>query len=216
MGTVLASTLITRAQNIVVDTGTGTRWLAAEWLDWLNAGQWEIASICSDAFTKASNATLVAGTRQTVPTDCILVLHPTRNMGSDGATPGAPIRSVSEKVLDAAVPDWHTATADVTSDFAYNPSLRNVFWVYPPAVAGNKIELVYVGAPAAVTASGNPISIDDVYQNALTDYMLYRAFSKDIEVDGTVPRAAGHRSVFESALAEISKTTLPASQDNPK
>jgi len=206
VGTVLASTIIGRAQTIFVDTGS-TRWPTAECLDWLNAGQVEIATIASESFAQATVVPLIAGTKQSAPTGTILILRPVRNMGSDGATPGEPIRQVAQKTLDAFRMTWHTdAQNAVTKNFVYDPSVRGTFYVHPPAVAGQKIELMLVPTPTNVAASSNAITIDDMYQNVLLDYILYRGFSKDIEIPGTPQRAAAHRAAFENSLGLNQKT----------
>lgn len=205
MGTILASALISRAQDISNDVG-GTRWDSSEWLRWLNDGQREIATIAPDSYSKTANCTLVAGTKQTVPSDCIFVMRPIRNMGVGGATPGEPIRPVDQLLLDQQRPSWHTDTATlVVKHFIYDKRVPGEFYVYPPMSGTTTIELAYAAVPAAVAATGAAITLDDTFANPLLDYMLYRAFLKDVEIDGMPSRAAVHKQAFMDSLGLASK-----------
>ena len=47
--------------------------------------------------------------------------------------------------------------------------------------------------------TGN-ISVVDTYANALMDYILYRAFSKDAEFAANAARATAHYGAFSSAM----------------
>ena len=58
------------------------------------------------------------------------------------------------------------------------------------------------------TAVTGSISLPDIYANALCDYILYRAFTKDAEYAGNATRAAGHYSVFANALGVEIKGTV--------
>jgi hypothetical protein len=75
------------------------------------------------------------------------------------------------------------------------------FYVYPPQPAANPgyVEIIYSSAPSAASADGN-ISIDDVYANALLDYILYRAYSKDADYAANNQRALGHFQAFQLSL----------------
>lgn len=56
-----------------------------------------------------------------------------------------------------------------------------------------------------------PIKLDDIYANAILDYVLYRAYSKDAEYAANASRAALHYQAFTAALG--AKTQVDAGND---
>ena len=53
------------------------------------------------------------------------------------------------------------------------------------------------------------ISLDDIYANALLDFILYRAYSKDAEFAANAVRSNAHLTAFGSSLGV--KTKIDAS-----
>ncbi|MFN9029646.1 MAG: DUF6682 family protein [Betaproteobacteria bacterium] len=197
MPTITAQSIVDKAQTILQDT-PGMRWSDSELLGWLNDGQREICSLRPSAKTRSATLTLVAGTRQTLPDSATMLIEVMRNM--PGGSPGAAIRKTDRETLDSFVPGWHTLSPVATlQNFAYDPSVPEQFWVYPPAVASTQIEAVIAERPTDV-ALANPIDLDDMYSNALMDYVLYRGYSKDAEHEGNRALAVAYRQSFENTL----------------
>lgn len=127
-----------------------------------------------------------------------------RNMGSDGATPGAAIRVVSREILDAQHPEWHyEANAGGTvQHFMFDVRDPKHYYIYPKAPAtALYVEIIYSATPTDCSAGG-VIQIDDVYANALLDYVLYRAYSKDAEYAQNANLAIAHYQAFVNAMGE--------------
>ena len=197
-GTILASAIVTQAATVLLDAGA-TRWTAAELLDWLNAGVREIATF-TDAAVTVGNLTLVAGTKQTLPAGGLFLQDITRNMGVGGATPGEAIRSTTRMQLDSYNPNWQLDTATLAvKNYAYDPKAPRVYWVWPPMSGATTVEAQYAAMPATVT-SGQAIPIEDRYANPILDYMLYRAFQKDAEIEGMAARSQMHRAAMKESL----------------
>ena len=170
-------------------------------LEWLNAGQREIAALAPDASAKIANLTLAAGTKQTLPSDLITLLKVVRNMGVGGATAGEVPRRTTAELLDLQRPTWHADTATlVVKNWVYDPRLPGFMYVYPPMSGATTVEIQYSAIPTDVADHNDPISLDDTYANPLLDYMLWRAFSKDVEIPGMYNNAASHRAAFERTL----------------
>lgn len=55
------------------------------------------------------------------------------------------------------------------------------------------------------------IRIDDTYANAIQDYILYRAYTKDSDQQGNAARAVAHFQAFQNALG-VSAQANAASQ----
>lgn len=205
MGTILASVLTARAQKILLDTGA-TRWAEAELFDWLNAGQAEIAIIAPDAVMTVGNIALVAGTKQSLPTGGFFLQRVIRNMGVGGTTAGDAVRLVPHQLLDMQRPGWHSDTSTlVVKNYTYDQAKPETFYVYPPQTSANYVEAEYALMPTNVSAVSNAINIPDRYAGPLLDYILYRAFSKDIELPGSESRALAHRAAMENSLGLTAK-----------
>jgi hypothetical protein len=95
----------------------------------------------------------------------------------------------------------------------FDPAAPKTFWVFPPAVAGQTVEVLYGAIPPDV-ALNQVIVIDDIYEQPLIDYILFRAYSKDSDFTGNVERAMAHRQSLENtlgliALSDASKVKNP-------
>lgn len=206
MPTITTASIITKAQTILQDT-TGVRWPTLELLGWLNDGQREVAFYKPNAHVKGAGVKLVAGTRQDLPADGIQLIDVVRNLGSTGAAPGRAIRMVVREILDAQLPGWHyeRPNAEVVH-YSYSMLDPKAYYVYPPQPAANQnyVELVYGASPPDAT-EGGAITIDDTYQTALLDYVLYRAYLKDAEYAADSGRAQHHQQAFIGALTGKAK-----------
>lgn len=206
MPTILASQIISRARTLLQDTA-GVRWSDTECLGWLSDAQREIASLRSDASSKYAPARLVAGTRQAMPSDAIELIDIPRNLGTDGLTPGYPVRKVERTFLDENIPTWHTDTASsVTRHFAYDTKALKFYWVYPPSDGTGYVDLLYAFPPSDISSTGSVIGVDDIYANALMFCLLSFAYAKNADDPGDAQRAAAARTSFENALAGKSQT----------
>lgn len=210
MGTILTSVITTKAAKVLQDA-TGVRWDSTELLGWLNSGQREILVYKPNAYVKAQAVKLAAGTRQSLPADAVQLIDVPRNMGTNGASPGRAIRQTQRETLDATAPDWHTHPASATvKHFVFNLLDAKAFYVYPPQPASGQgyVEMVYGATPPDALSNG-AISVDDIYETALLDYMLYRAFSKDSEF-GDANKAAGHFNAFVACLTGKARSEMGA------
>ena len=74
------------------------------------------------------------------------------------------------------------------------------------------IEIIYSIAPSDITYSTTvTITLDDIYANAILDYMLYRAYQKDSEYAGNAERSMMHYQSFANGLGI--KTRADAATD---
>lgn len=217
---VAAKVVVRRASDILKDA-TGVRWPADELVRWLNDGQRELAILRPDAAAVIKPLALAAGFRQSLPATAIKLIDIPNNAGGTMAT----VRQVQRAELDVLLPAWRTATASASvKHFMHDPRVPRVFEVYPPVLAGTTVDAAYAEFPVDVVepaansdwnaVAGN-IGVPDIYTNALVDYVLSRAFSKDSELTVNAARAQGHYQAFANALGvEVSATAMVAPDVN--
>jgi hypothetical protein len=213
MGSLKVLDVLYKAETLLLDT-LNIRWTKAELLGWLNDGQREIALLLPQASITNEVVTLLAGsTKQTIPPTGVFLIALSRNMGTTGATPGTPIRLVVREVLDSQTPNWHSEPnlLGYITHYCYDSFDPTSFYVYPKApVAACAIEIVYSSIPKDCSLE-DTLVIADIYANALIDYILYRAYTKDGTLTGSAPLAATHYGAFSAALG--TKTTVDKGQN---
>lgn len=165
------------------------RWADAELIDYLNAGTRQVVSLIPEANTvETIEDTLTSRVaRQVLPAGGIKFIRVGRNYADDGVTPQGTVRYVEKDVLDTYDPDWEYTLAAGVADgpnyfqhFSHDKREPKVFYLYPPPAADNKrLAVVYSAIPAEVTVVGGLIPIDDEYTNALIQYIVYRALTKE-------------------------------------
>lgn len=187
--------------RVLLKDEAAVAWDDQKLLNWLNAGQREIAAVRPDAYPQFAVVTTVVGTRQSLPAGAVMLLNVQRNMAVDGTTPGRAIRKCGRDELDSVNPEWHTDAPQATArNYVYDTYTPKVFYLYPPSVAGSKVEVTYSAVPPDVASVGGNISLDDSFRNPLLDYVLYRAYSEDLDTAGAGPRAMAHRQAFDAFL----------------
>lgn len=178
-------------------------WLDTYLLGWLNAGLKEIVLLKPNALVMTTAAKCIKGTRQALPVGGLMLIDVTRNMGTDGLTDGRVVTPLSRQSLDSSNPDWHTAVpAAVAKHFVYDTRYPKVFYVYPPqpAAAQGYLEIMYGASPASLTAVGDTIELESIYENVLVDYVAYRAFGRDSADLSHAQAAKDHYAAFVNAL----------------
>jgi hypothetical protein len=208
-GTLQAQHILSRVRNVLQDN-TSVRWTDGELFDYLSDAQREIANIRPDATATHSNVQLTTGTEQTIPADGLRLVKLVRNVASTSAsaTGGRSIRVVSEDALNSTEPNWHdpTVTGDAThgtevKHYIFDGDDPRVFYVYP-GVSGNAyVEVVYSKNPTSIGSNTDLIQVDDIFANALINFVLYRAYLKDGEFAGNQQRAGSYYQLFTASLA---------------
>lgn len=225
MATVLVRDLITRAQTILQDT-TSTRWPVEELVGWLNDSYREIVLARPDANSESGTFTCSQGTRQDLTKasggfpNALRLLDVVRNVAATSTKRA--IRHIERQILDDQRRGWHAETPTVNIEhFMFDPRLPRSFLVYPPASSQAQIEVVFSSVPLAHSAadaadnSTATIRIVDSYANAMLDYILYRAYSKDAEYAANAQRAVNHYQAMATALGIKTQTDSVVDPKDP-
>ena len=209
-----AQSVIRRCVETLQDN-TSIRWPVSELVRYLNDAQREVILYRPDAAVTNASVPLVTGSRQNLPVGGTKLVEVVRNSAGTKRA----VRMVNREVLDAQLPGWHAQTG-VTEilHYMYDPREPRVFYVYPPAAAtGAAVDLSYASMPTDIaepsegalytSVTGN-LGVPDIYGNAVQDYVLYRAYTKDSEYAGNAARAQAHYGAFANALGVEVKATL--------
>ncbi len=211
---VQARDVLSRAQKQLQDD-TGVRWPLPELAMWLNDGARECAIHKPSSTARSVVLDLVQGTRQEIPVGDLQLMRVIRNLGAASTDAnrvgGRAVRLVNRDVLDTQLPEWHSAEAHAfvpqVKHFVFDEADPRAFYVYPGNSGTGKVEALVSHAPEPIPETGvelssytAPIPLPDVYSNALLDYVLYRAYSKDASFAENAERASRHFQAFASTL----------------
>ena len=61
---------------------------------------------------------------------------------------------------------------------------------------------MYSASPTDLANTSAVISVDDIFANAIVDYVLFRAYQKDSEYAGNAQRAGTHYQLFTASIGQ--------------
>ena len=224
MAVTTVGTVIRNAKLVLQEvTAAGTRWTNEELIGWLNESYQAIVQIKPDASSINAPVSLMQGTRQEIPQDGLRLIDVVRNTATASDKLG--ILVTTRRALDTTRRGWHADEQSVNIEqYVFDDQDPTRFYVYPPAAAGAEIELIYSSTPTphnqdqGLEALRNePLRLNDSYAPVITDYILYRAYSKDAEHAANLNRAQMHMQSYMSALGqkvEVDRYHSPNAPDN--
>ena len=216
--------LLSRIKDILQDT-TSVRWPEAEILRYINDAQREIVNYKPESSAKTDNVQLVAGTKQALPSDGLRLIKVTRNMSdaSGGATGKRAIRIVNVDILNTQEPDWNDPTVSgdaqhgtVVKHYIFDEDDPKNYYVYPGVNGNAYVEIVYSKTPTDLSSASSNLDIDDIYGNAVIDYVLFRAYQKDSEYAGNAQRAQTHYQLFLNCIGQGAQAQNLISPNNDR
>jgi hypothetical protein len=202
---VTVADIVNNAKRILQEvTADGTRWTNDELAGWLNEFYQAAVGLKPDVSTVNEELALAAGTKQEVPATGLRLIDVIRN--TSGKMTG--ISVTTRKSLDTIRRAWHSdpATSRI-EQYVFEDLDPKVFYVYPPAEAGATVEILYSTVPAPHDLSTTfavygleDFKLNDAHAPAATDYILYRAFSKDAETPQNLNRSRMHFQNYAQQL----------------
>ena len=207
---------IAQVRTTLVDT-TGTRWPDLELLNGYNNAVLAVVNLRPDASTKNISFTTEAGkSKQVLPSDGLRWMDIVYDVAS-----GNPIRKTDRTTLDDQIPNWHNSVGNRVTNWVFDERDPKTAYVYPQPADAVDIQIIYSVAPSAVNITDfendtTTISIDDSYFNAIKEYMLYEAYSKDADYASNASRAAAHYNKFERTLGNKSGVDKDANLEERK
>lgn len=207
---------VLQAASTTLQDSNNRRWSLDELRGYLNDGLKQIAFFKPSAVSETKRIAMQEGTYQELP-DGEHLLRVTRNITSAAdETPrvGGPIITpIDRSMIDMQFANWHDSTevpfsATVMHVMMDEENPRS-FYVYPGNDGTGAIEAVVSTVPAMIAAPASPtniasytatVDIPTLYEGALRDYVLSRAYEKDAAIPGAAQRAAAYRQSFNGAV----------------
>lgn len=205
MPSVTTNEIIAQVNNQLNDVGF-IRWPKPELLTYLNFAQRAVVLRRPDAYTVDIDEFICAeGAKQSLPADALRLIDIPANFT------GNVIRGPYDKgTLNNNYPSWRGGKdANDAELYLYDERNPKTFYLYPGVVAGTKVNVIHSAAPPNITMdqsdNGKLIDIDDIYENGLTEWILYRCYSKDAEFAANPQKAQMHLTAFKAQLGEKSQ-----------
>jgi len=200
----LCSAILSRIRKKLNDPNA-TAWTDnSDLIPALNEALQALISYRPDAASYTTMMLLVAGTRQTLPSDGVRLLKVIRNRGVSGLSDaGKAIRKADMLVQDAIDPNWHTTTGQTTIDEYYYDSITpKEFYVYPPVAVSPTIgiDISYVRVLPTITAGTDTFPVDDYFAPAVQEWVLYSIMGSDDEQNPNYAVANAHLRTFFDLL----------------
>jgi hypothetical protein len=210
--------IIDRVTTLLLDEDRAqgeARWGDPELLRWINDSRMAILTRRPQACSKIATVSLAAGTRQSIPSDGVMLLDVIRNMGTTGTTPGRSIRRTDRQNIDDNDMYWHKAAGkSEISQFTYDDRTPKDYFVSPPATAGTKIDISYAAIPASVSTTSDTLDIGLENMDAVVNYVAYRAKAKDSQY-ANAAEAAAYYGAFNDSLGVTQQGQTATSPNQP-
>lgn len=196
---IAVKSLIYRAGLLLQDE-EHVRWTIKELIEWINEAVGAVVRMKPAAGARRGVFALVAGSRQTLDGSDVQLIDVVCNLGADDVTPGRAVRMTDRHLLDSANPDWHHMTPSTTvRHYTYDDRVPTVFYVYPPAALGAKVELMRAVLPEDVANEDENVGLSIEYTDTLLNYLMFRCLSKDSEY-AQASMATGYYQAFTSSM----------------
>lgn len=193
------SGLIYRAGLLLQDE-EHVRWTTLELIEWINEAAGALIRLKPAAGARRAVYALEAGSRQTLDGSVVQLIDIVCNVGADDVTPGRAIRMTERHLLDSANPDWHGMKKSSTvRHYTYDDRMPAIFYVYPPAAAGAKVEIIHAVLPDEVDSADDNLGLNVEYTDAILSYVVFRCLSKDSEY-ASAAMATGYYQAFLSSM----------------
>jgi hypothetical protein len=192
--------------------GKGQLWSDAELVDYLNEGLSVMQGLRPDAFTTIETITLTPGVRQELPEGMDRLVELLDNVTSedDASISNGAISEATDNYKNALRRyDCNKQTGEcapqaeidgyLVRSFSVSPSDPTSFTVEPPVPAGASPTVtarVVGAAPCHDASDGTCIGVAGKHAAALVDWMLFRAWSADIESEFAFRSAAAANQRF--------------------
>jgi hypothetical protein len=167
---------VATARSILNDTDpTAYRYSDADLLQYGNDALDQMVTLVPSLFYVEGEMECVAGALQALNFADARALVVIRNIKD-----GAAIIPANKPTLDLFDPSWISGTAGAAKNWMGVEGDPVRFYLYPPSPNGQTLNIIYIRNPQEYTSSQDT-GLPPVYTDAIADYIVYRAESRDDE-----------------------------------
>ena len=191
--------LIDRAGLLLQDEDH-VRWTVVELIEWINEGVGALIRLKPAVAARRGVFALKPGARQTLDGSDVQLIDIVCNLAADDVTPGRAVRMTDRHLLDSTDPNWQAMAQSTTvRHYLYDDRVPTVFYVYPPAAVGAKVEVIRAVVPDEVANAADSVGLSIEYADSLLNYVVFRCLSKDSEYAGA-QMATGYYNAFTASM----------------
>lgn len=219
MANVTVKHLTDLAADILQDDESNEHWTLTKLVNWYNIAQRKVVQLRPDANPVIDAVKLASGVKQFLPARGMSFLSATRNMGTDGSTPGDAISMSSLDVIEAFDRSWITATAAATILNAMPDRINPAaFWVYPGSDGTPYIEIEFSQVPESVvydaggTWESNLVTVGEAFVNPVLNLTLSFAYQKDSDYPGNFQRSTYYYNLAMQDMGLATARGVPREQ----
>ena len=194
--------VIADVRFLIQDETTTYRYSDAALLGLANQALRRIAVLRPDLFSTTTNhATTDNAVIQDGPSDSFRIVEIYSVVGGDA------IIEINRETLDQNTPDWPSATAAKAINWVRHVRNPNKFFVYPQAITGQSLLLVYAQSPPIYDGTTTVALLADTYRPIVVDATVFLAESIDNE-NITSGRAKLFQESYTQALGLSTESRL--------
>lgn len=184
--------LIAEVAQLINDAEEGyehIRWTENELIEYANDAVLQLMVVRPDVFTKVVDLPLKPGSQQELPEPISQLIDVLGVRDVFGRVSGRPMRK--NAAAAAVARNWfdelscEVTAADgsyVPRSYEFAPENPRMFYVEPPVPSGASVTLIVNAVVTPKHAElDDKLPIESRFHNAVIEWMLYRAYSKDIE-----------------------------------
>lgn len=189
----------------------GVHWTPDELLMYFNEALSEIAGLRPDAFVKQITLELKPGKYQQLPKPFIDIVEVQGNLDENGKQVAGSINKTTSTAGDRlggkynCAPDGIAARYDGVKGYKITAASHGYYTVNPPVPEGEEVRItamVYVPPPLFTEEHMQDCNcvLPTIYDAQIVDWMLKRAYEKDIESQWARDRAAYYGAQFSIGM----------------
>ena len=191
--------IIQRVRDLLQD-GAAIRWTNTNLLDAYNEALLAVVQNRPDVNSQLLSFTCQPQAVQSLPPGTYRLLDIVDNLST-----GRTVIATTRSSLDSLLPNWTTATGTDVEQYVYDQKSPSVFYVYPVPPADHPLNLLVSQAPARIAITDfdtdtQLFSLDELWINPVINYMLFRAFSMDMETEANMQQAQSYLAMFANDL----------------
>jgi hypothetical protein len=169
-------TSIEIARSILNDTdSTSYRYTTSDLLQFGNDALDQMVTLIPSLFYTQGEVECVEGALQSINFDEARAL-----VDVIGVKDGSAVIPCDKKALDTFSPSWINSATGAAKNWMAAPNDPIRFYVYPPSPDAQVLDVIYVRTPEEYEAD-DPTGVPETYADAVADYIVYRAESRDDE-----------------------------------